>query len=218
MNVFDVRRVNLRSLIEERFEGNRAAFCRHTGKNPNLINLLLTHNKEYHRNIGEKLARDIEGRMSLQEGWLDRVAGATATSQQLVLPVCDGALPPSGGEPEPHTAMSIPLEQAKEQWAAATTLQNLCGLVISEDAMAPTLAHGDMAIVDRGINEVGRDGIYCINRGGRAVVRRFQTNMNGTLTMLSDSPSYKSMEVSSKDLKSLEVFGRVVGAFRYVKL
>lgn len=218
MNVFDVRRVNLRSLIEEKYEGNRAAFCRATGKNPNLINLLLTNNKDYHRNIGEKLARDIERRMSLPDGWLDRAAGATAASQQLTLPICEGDLLPDGMEHQPTKVMSISLEYAKEQWAGVTALQNLCGLVISEDAMAPTLAVGDTAIIDRGVTTVSRDGMYCINRNGTAVVRRFQANMNGTLTLLPDNPSYKSTELAAKDLKSLKVFGRAVGAFRYVKL
>lgn len=69
MDAFEARRVNLTDYIADRYESNRAAFCRATGKNPNLINLVLTDNADYRRNIGEKLARDIE-----------RKAAATHTS------------------------------------------------------------------------------------------------------------------------------------------
>jgi len=70
-NTAEVRRLNLIEYIAKNFSGNRAAFCRATGKNPNLINLVLSGNKDYARTIGEKLARDIEARSNLAKGWLD---------------------------------------------------------------------------------------------------------------------------------------------------
>lgn len=71
-DIFEVRRRNLVAYIQDKHEGNRAEFCRAIGKNPNLINLALTKNKEYRKNIGEKLARDIEQQSGMPSGWLDQ--------------------------------------------------------------------------------------------------------------------------------------------------
>lgn len=70
-SVYEIRRRNLIAYIEDKHQGNRAEFCRHIGKNPNLINLALTRNDEYRKNIGEKLARDIEQLAGMPDGWLD---------------------------------------------------------------------------------------------------------------------------------------------------
>lgn len=70
-DIFETRRKNLLSHIADKHQGNRAEYCRAIGKNPNLINLTLTRNPDHRKNIGEKLARDLEHLSNLPDGWLD---------------------------------------------------------------------------------------------------------------------------------------------------
>lgn len=70
-SIYEVRRNNLISYIADKHEGNRAEFCRATQKNPNLINLILTKNPEFQKNMGEKLARDLEKLCGLTPRWFD---------------------------------------------------------------------------------------------------------------------------------------------------
>lgn len=70
-SIYDVRRDNLRQLVDSKYDGNRSAFARATGKPINLINLMLTPNTERRKPMGEKLARDLEAAERLPTGWLD---------------------------------------------------------------------------------------------------------------------------------------------------
>lgn len=88
-DIFQVRRRNLVAYIDEKHEGNRAEFCRAIGKNPNLINLALTKNKEYRKNIGEKLARDIEQLAGMPSGWLDQ-SEKSPSEPTIMVPVATG--------------------------------------------------------------------------------------------------------------------------------
>lgn len=80
MNIKSIRRQNLLKLIEERFEGNKAAFARAIDRPaPNVHRMLIDvetvpveKGKKDNRGIGEKLARDIEGKLGLGPLWLDQ--------------------------------------------------------------------------------------------------------------------------------------------------
>jgi len=58
----------LRALIDERFNGRQADFARAIGRSPSLVWQWLNG----HRSLGEKAARDIERRLRMLEGALDR--------------------------------------------------------------------------------------------------------------------------------------------------
>jgi len=94
-SVFEIRRRNLIAYIEDKHHGNRAEFCRRIGKNPNLINLALTRNDEYRKNIGEKLARNIERLAGMPVGWLDMQVTQPAESSTS-LPISTGEVFISG--------------------------------------------------------------------------------------------------------------------------
>lgn len=61
------RKDALKRLIDEKFEGKQADFARAINRSPSLVWQCLSG----HRNIGEKLARDIESKLRLKRGWLD---------------------------------------------------------------------------------------------------------------------------------------------------
>ncbi|UDL04003.1 helix-turn-helix domain-containing protein [Marinobacter sp. CA1] len=61
------RREAVKRLIDERFGGKQADFARAINRSPSLVWQCLNG----HRNIGEKLAREIENKLRLKPGWLD---------------------------------------------------------------------------------------------------------------------------------------------------
>jgi transcriptional regulator with XRE-family HTH domain len=68
MNIIDIRKNNLRLVIANHSEkGTTAAFAKDLGYEPSQISQILTGQ----RNMGEKLAREIEKRAKLSEGYLD---------------------------------------------------------------------------------------------------------------------------------------------------
>ncbi len=61
------RRDALKRLIDERYGGKQADLARAINRSPSLVWQCLNG----HRNIGEKLAREIESKLRLKKGWLD---------------------------------------------------------------------------------------------------------------------------------------------------
>lgn len=68
MDITEIRRINLKNLIEE--SGGRQAFLEKTGKQDSQISQLLSEAKSS-RNIGNKLARELEQKCGKNPGYLD---------------------------------------------------------------------------------------------------------------------------------------------------
>jgi hypothetical protein len=82
-----IRRNNLIELIELKFSGNKTAFARAINRPAPNIHRMLAAGKVDKRGIGETLARDIEVKLSLPRGWLDREPGQDQQSlPQEVIP------------------------------------------------------------------------------------------------------------------------------------
>jgi len=88
------RREALKRLIDERFEGKQADFARAINRSPSLVWQCLSG----HRNIGEKLAREIESKLRLKKGWLDTDSNNFDPSGKPPEPVSDN--PPAKVPPE----------------------------------------------------------------------------------------------------------------------
>lgn len=70
----NVRRENLKSLIDDRFSGRQADFALAVKKNPTQIN----HWVSGHRNPNGDTCREVEKELGLPENWLDQDTHATA--------------------------------------------------------------------------------------------------------------------------------------------
>ncbi len=70
MNIQDIRRQNLRAVIEAEFGGVPARLARALGCQPTSISRL-TSSAASKRNMGEKMARDIERVSGRPDGWMD---------------------------------------------------------------------------------------------------------------------------------------------------
>jgi hypothetical protein len=72
MDIYDLRRSRLRSLIDSACQGNQAQLSSRTGIKAPQINRWLSLTTNEPRRITEESARMIERKMQLTPGWLDR--------------------------------------------------------------------------------------------------------------------------------------------------
>jgi hypothetical protein len=71
MDIFEMRRKRLLELINTDFDGNQAAFSRHTGLTAPQINRWISPTSNDKRNITERSAREIEKKCGKPFDWLD---------------------------------------------------------------------------------------------------------------------------------------------------
>lgn len=115
--------------------------------------------------------------------------------------------------------VTLPVEDAvssmavSKKWlhrhASFTSEDNLALVTGFGDAMSPVYEDGDLLLVDRGVQDVKLDGIYCIWLNDEFFVKRLQRRPGGGLVMCSERPSYESYTLNpARD--RLIVLGRVV--------
>ncbi|NOH21443.1 LexA family transcriptional regulator [Vibrio cyclitrophicus] len=88
--------------------------------------------------------------------------------------------------------------------------ENVFLLSVRGDSMAPTLKNQSLVMVNR-IDDFASDGIYVFRFEGALLVKRLQFLPEG-IEVLSDNPTYKTWEISKKDLghKDFQIIGEVV--------
>lgn len=82
----------------------------------------------------------------------------------------------------------------------------LSAIVVTGDSMEPTLRDGDEILVDRSLRPL-RDGIHVVRVDDVLLVKRIDTGRPGVVALISDNPSYRSLELPPS---GVQVIGRVV--------
>lgn len=83
-------------------------------------------------------------------------------------------------------------------------------LKVRGESMEPTLADGDMILIDRGDTDVSKDGVFVITREGATSVKRLMQRGKGTVMIISDNQAlYPPERVSSATADQFRVIGRV---------
>lgn len=205
----ETRRLNLKRLITERFDGNIAAFCRATGKNPNLMALVLSTNLAIKRTIGERQAREIEGLVNLPERWMDVERGASIDEKFHTFDVVDVAALGSTAIEKLTLSVST-LSRHIEPYSAIGAVK--CVRAMTSE-MAPDVNSGDLLFVDTLATAYDRPGIYVIARGEAVFIRRVRPLLSGQVRISSGSES----DAVDADPKEYASSGRVVGILRFAK-
>jgi hypothetical protein len=208
-NSFEVRRQNLLTLIRDSYQNNRAEFCRATGKNPNLINLVLSQNEEYRRNIGEKLARDIEQRAGIAAGWLDSPRGIGIRRVTKIPILTDAGAVPDAAPLESDYHVTLPVDDPTLALRSTGT-RNLAIVIAQESCMAPTFRVGDFVWVDLGVKKIAGDGIYVIRMADGSLFRRIQQLPTGELRVSTDDPAYAPQILKGKAANAMRVIGKAI--------
>lgn len=82
----------------------------------------------------------------------------------------------------------------------------LSAIRVEGDSMEGTLRDGDEILVDRSPRPL-RDGIHVVRTGEALLVKRVDLGRPGTITLVSDNPAYRPIELSPEEV---QVIGRVV--------
>lgn len=101
----------------------------------------------------------------------------------------------------------------REDWVRSRLRRNPANLVVFEaygDSMQPTIADGDIMLVDTSEERVRGPAIYVVLAGNEAIVKRVELKIDGSLVVMSDNPSYKPMVLQGDQVAELRVLGKVV--------
>jgi phage repressor protein C with HTH and peptisase S24 domain len=111
-----------------------------------------------------------------------------------------------------NTANAIGFELFAGHWLRQLTpspFSQLAAAVISGDAMTPTLAHGDRALIDTAQLNLRREGIYVLRLDDTLLVRRVTMHpATKRVTITADNASYQPY--TDLDPDALEALGRVI--------
>jgi phage repressor protein C with HTH and peptisase S24 domain len=78
------------------------------------------------------------------------------------------------------------------------------------DSMRPTIAEGDVLLVDTDIHHVRDSAIYVLQLSGVLLVKRVRIRLDGGVDVISDNAAYPPETVPARDLDRLVIAGRVV--------
>ncbi|AOY00119.1 S24 family peptidase [Jeongeupia sp. USM3] len=218
MEIAEIRRRNLRQLIRSRFDGTAANLAQLIGRQPGYVSRLLTENEDHRRNLGEKLARDIEAQCGLPTGWLDHendqvppVAPATITPPPVPLIQRDlcrfkvysleasAGAGLANGEAELLGALEF-LPADAEAIIGTRNDQDIIIVRAKGDSMTPTITSGDALFIDPRVSYFAGDGIYIIVIDGLAMIKRLQLVGPGRYKVCSDNQLYHPYEINSDEM------------------
>lgn len=134
------------------------------------------------------------------------------------LPVYDLRLSAGPGAWCEDDGEPVAFQPFSHSWLRSVTRAPVTKLMIVRvdgDSMEPQLHHGDHIMIDTTATQPSRDGIYALRHDDALLVKRLSVNpANGTLTVSSDNPRYKTWEDIPSD--HLTIIGRVVWTGRCV--
>ena len=111
-------------------------------------------------------------------------------------------------EGEPANALLF-----SEAWLGTLGLKpdHLLLVQVIGDSMQPTLHPGSTVMIDTTATRVS-SGIYAINLGGTAMVKRLQALLGGVIRVMSDNPAYDAFEIgqNAAEADGFSIIGRVV--------
>jgi len=83
------------------------------------------------------------------------------------------------------------------------------------DSMYPTIQDGDPLLIDITDRET-RDKVFVIRRGSELLIKRLQKHSDGSVSLLSDNPTYAPERLPRDEADELEVIGRVAVVLRSI--
>lgn len=103
----------------------------------------------------------------------------------------------------------IPLSLPWLQMIGVSSPRNVEMLWAEGDSMEDTIKHGDMLLLDRGIDGLVNGCIYVFVVSELVVVKRLQLLFDGSLVLSSDNPKYKAETITPDRKHELTIEGRV---------
>ena len=218
----EVRRENLTLLVER--EGSFAKLNERLGRKRNdaTLNQIINRAKDFKtgtpKTMGDRIARDLEEKLSLGYGWMDTDHSKVpdAGSNLLVLNKLniEAGCNPTGGNDGEDCAIVERIEVTPEWYKQNISGYRLRGhdlITARGDSMEPTINSGDIVVVDTHDHDISQEGIFCINYGAGVMLKRIQMLPFG-VEFISDNKLYNPFVLKGQEVESINIIGRVVTA------
>jgi phage repressor protein C with HTH and peptisase S24 domain len=106
----------------------------------------------------------------------------------------------------------------RRPWLAREGLQEgkLALIQVRGDSMEPTIASGDLLLVDLREQIPAEDGIYVMQTDAHLVAKRVQRLFDGSIYIKSDNQTYQPQQLTPDQVERLQIVGRVVWVARRI--
>lgn len=220
MKIEEIRRYNLRRYIKKN-DLEQKQLAAMLDKSPAQIGAIIGKNPR--RNIGTKMARDVESTLQKPPGWLDvlHVDESDGASPDYITINSLNIRGAKGFNASSAQLEPIKSLQVSEAWLSANIDASPQGLQIAEAkgiGMEPTIKHGDLLLVDVTISRFSQDGIYVLKfeNDQNLMLRRLYRDQNGV--MVAANNLNLSIKDTSLESSGLKVCGKVCGIFNFSRV
>ncbi|MCC8375590.1 MULTISPECIES: LexA family transcriptional regulator [Photorhabdus] len=243
METKDIRRMNLRTLMETRIRQGitKAYFAELIGIPASQLSQLTSGNAV--RNIGDIIARRVEANLGLPVGWLDVPQHANEidynrdnnhndnkqrnyhlqnlshedTDQSYRIEQLNVELSCGGGRLNndyPDVIRSIEIDPEYAKGMFGTRKPSALKITTAVgDSMLGTVNPGELVVIDITVNRFVSDGIYAFTYCDALHIKRLQL-LKDKLIVISDNKTYDRWEIDSSDKDLLHIQGFVVGKWK----
>ncbi|BAP80932.1 transcriptional regulator [Pseudomonas sp. MT-1] len=238
MDTSDLRKIRVRQLIEQRFEGIAANFADAVNRTPSYVSRMLASNK-HSRGIGEEMARSIEQKLGLDNGWLDRPLDASeavpakpkeATYTLEPVGVWDDETPLDSDEAELPFLKEVELSAGSGRTAiheagsrkmrfGIRTMRsrgvepaNAVCVTVTGNSMEPVLRNGATISIDRGMTRIQDGDMYAIDHDGQLRVKQLYRMPGGGMRIRSfNRDEHPDEEYGPEEIErhKIRIIGRV---------
>ena len=219
-----IRKAKLLQIIDR--HGSQAAVAQRIGTDRSYLSQIVS--PKGNRNVGDALARRIEAAFNLASGWLDEPVFAASGdgdwrerfggdfSDFVLIPryraeasMGPGVETPEEDEITGHLAF-------KQVWLQKRRLNPRFLTIIDAlgDSMMPTIANGDVLLVDLRQKEPIDNRIFVLRMNQHLYAKRLQLRPGNHIVVYSDNPNAAPFDVPPDDESGLDIVGRVVWAGR----
>lgn len=218
---YQQRAARLHSWLDTHTEMNQSDLAKRLGRSRSYISGLLTGNKPF----GELVAREIEGALRLQSGYLDQQddgglspiivwesADDLPRGQYALIPRISIRLSAGNGLVA-EEERDVPPLAFTEEWIRSRNVssrKNLRICKVAGDSMSPFLEEGDSVMIDLGQSDVIEGKVYCLRYGDELRIKRLYKRFDGGLRIVSDNKDYPEESISPADMTHISVLGRQI--------
>lgn len=114
--------------------------------------------------------------------------------------------------------ITVHLDWLARRGVSYSKLENLAIISGDGDSMEGTFSDGASLLIDRGITEIKTDAIYVFTLDGDLFIKRLQRITGRSLSMISDNPIYRPIDLHGEQLERMHVHARVLLAWDVKKL
>jgi hypothetical protein len=230
----EIRRRNLRLLIDKKFCGKQVDCAQALGRQPDYISRIINGQK----GLGEQLAREFENKLGLEQYWFDREHPEEGGQEGGIKPSSPGSIPIIEWEnpedlPEGMYAL-VPRVMVKlsagngyinyeeetgpplafqSSWIKREGLHrsSLCVVEAHGDSMEDRIHDGDVLVVDTSKKQVVDGKVYALRYQNELRVKRLYRRYDGGLILHSDNKDkYPPENIPPEGFDHIEIIGRVV--------